>query len=51
MTVCVDSVTIKKYGNRRLYNTETSAYENLENVAGMAKRADGSRCPVGGEAT
>jgi polyhydroxyalkanoate synthesis repressor PhaR len=38
MTVCVDPVTIKKYGNRRLYNTETSAYENLESLAGMAKR-------------
>ena len=49
MTVCVDSVTIKKYGNRRLYNTETSAYENLENVAGMAKREGPCRlrCEIG----
>ena len=36
----VDPVTIKKYGNRRLYNTETSAYENLESLAGMAKRGE-----------
>jgi polyhydroxyalkanoate synthesis repressor PhaR len=31
---------IKKYGNRRLYNTSTSAYENLESLADMAKRGD-----------
>jgi polyhydroxyalkanoate synthesis repressor PhaR len=40
MTVSVNPVTIKKYGNRRLYNTMTSAYENLESLAGMAKRGD-----------
>ena len=40
MTVSVNPVTIKKYGNRRLYNTTTSAYENLESLAGMAKRGD-----------
>jgi polyhydroxyalkanoate synthesis repressor PhaR len=40
MTVCVDPVTIKKYGNRRLYNMKTSAYENLESLADMAKRGD-----------
>jgi hypothetical protein len=26
MTMSLDPVTIKKYGNRRLYNTSTSAY-------------------------
>lgn len=28
---------IKKYRNRRLYNTTTSAYENVESLAVMAK--------------
>src|SRR5260370_18022976 len=36
----VNPVVIKKYGNRRLYNTATSAYENLESLASMAKRGD-----------
>jgi polyhydroxyalkanoate synthesis repressor PhaR len=40
MTLSADPVTIKKYGNRRLYNTATSAYENLESLAEMAKRGD-----------
>jgi polyhydroxyalkanoate synthesis repressor PhaR len=31
---------IKKYGNRRLYNTTTSTYENVESLATMAKRGD-----------
>ncbi len=31
---------IKKYGNRRLYNTNTSAYETLESLTAMAKRGD-----------
>jgi polyhydroxyalkanoate synthesis repressor PhaR len=31
---------IKKYGKRRLHNTSTSAYENLESLADMAKRGD-----------
>ncbi len=30
-------VTIKKYANRRLYNTETSAYITLENLAMMVR--------------
>ena len=34
------AVTIKKYGDRRLYDTTTSAYENLESLAGVAKRGD-----------
>ncbi len=33
-------VVVKKYGNRHLYNTKTSAYENLESLANMAKRGD-----------
>ena len=40
MMVPVNPVTIKKYGNRRLYNTATSAYENLESLASMAKRGE-----------
>lgn len=31
------TVTIKKYANRRLYNTATSTYVTLENLAGMVK--------------
>jgi hypothetical protein len=30
-------VTIKKYANRRLYNTATSTYVTLENLAAMVK--------------
>lgn len=30
-------VTIKKYANRRLYNTESSAYITLEHLAGMVR--------------
>ena len=33
-------VTIKKYANRRLYNTGTSAYVTLEDLAQMVKRGD-----------
>ena len=33
-------VTIKKYANRRLYNTGTSAYVTLEDLASMVKRGD-----------
>jgi polyhydroxyalkanoate synthesis repressor PhaR len=32
-----ESITIKKYANRRLYNTSTSAYVTLENLAAMVK--------------
>ncbi|MEM8798705.1 MAG: polyhydroxyalkanoate synthesis repressor PhaR [Pseudomonadota bacterium] len=32
-----DIVTIKKYANRRLYNTETSSYVTLDNLAEMVK--------------
>jgi len=34
-----DTVTIKKYANRRLYNTETSTYVTLDDLAEMV-RAD-----------
>jgi len=33
-------VTIKKYANRRLYNTGTSAYVTLEDLAAMVKRGE-----------
>jgi polyhydroxyalkanoate synthesis repressor PhaR len=36
----VNPVVIKKYGNRRLYNTTTSTYENVESLAGMARRGE-----------
>jgi len=32
-----EPVTIKKYANRRLYNTGTSSYVTLEDLAGMVK--------------
>jgi len=35
-----DPVTIKKYANRRLYNTGTSAYVTLEDLAGMVKKGE-----------
>lgn len=33
-------VTIKKYANRRLYNTGTSTYVTLEDLASMVKKGD-----------
>jgi polyhydroxyalkanoate synthesis repressor PhaR len=33
-------ITIKKYANRRLYNTRTSAYVTLEDLARMVKEGD-----------
>ena len=33
-------VTIKKYANRRLYNTGASAYVTLEDLAGMVKHGE-----------
>ncbi|MCW4113411.1 polyhydroxyalkanoate synthesis repressor PhaR [Aurantimonas sp. MSK8Z-1] len=39
MAKATDTVTvIKKYANRRLYNTGTSTYVTLENLAAMVKR-------------
>jgi polyhydroxyalkanoate synthesis repressor PhaR len=33
-------ITIKKYANRRLYNTGTSAYVTLEDLASMVKKGE-----------
>src|ERR1700744_2240656 len=35
-----ESVTIKKYANRRLYNTGTSTYVTLEDLAAMVKTGE-----------
>src|SRR5262245_19818782 len=35
-----EPVTIKKYANRRLYNTGTSSYVTLEDLAGMVKKGE-----------
>src|SRR3954449_10366306 len=35
-----EPVTIKKYANRRLYNTGTSTYVTLEDLAKMVKAGD-----------
>ena len=35
-----DPVVIKKYANRRLYNTGTSTYVTLEDLAEMVKRGE-----------
>jgi len=35
-----EPVTIKKYANRRLYNTETSSYVTLDNLAAMIRGGD-----------
>ena len=43
MTMTVNAkqpVTVKKYANRRLYNTDTSTYVTLEDLAGMVKRGE-----------
>ena len=32
-----EPITIKKYANRRLYNTETSSYVTLDHLAKMVK--------------
>jgi polyhydroxyalkanoate synthesis repressor PhaR len=37
MTKTAEPVTIKKYANRRLYNTGTSTYVTLEDLAAMVK--------------
>lgn len=38
MAVKTGEIVIKKYANRRLYNTGTSTYVTLEDLAGMVKR-------------
>jgi polyhydroxyalkanoate synthesis repressor PhaR len=40
MNKTVDPVTIKKYANRRLYNTGTSTYVTLEDLAAMVKTGE-----------
>lgn len=35
-----NAITIKKYANRRLYNTGTSTYVTLEDLAAMVKRGE-----------
>jgi len=39
-TKAVEPVEIKKYANRRLYNTGTSAYVTLEDLAAMVKNGE-----------
>ncbi len=40
MTSDKQPITIQKYANRRLYNTGTSAYVTLEDLADMVKKAE-----------
>lgn len=40
MANTTDPITIKKYANRRLYNTGTSTYVTLEDLASMVKKGD-----------
>jgi polyhydroxyalkanoate synthesis repressor PhaR len=40
MTKTSEPVTIKKYANRRLYNTGTSTYVTLEDLAAMVKSGE-----------
>jgi polyhydroxyalkanoate synthesis repressor PhaR len=40
ITKTVEPVTIKKYANRRLYNTGTSTYVTLEDLAAMVKKGE-----------
>src|SRR5579871_3436455 len=40
MTKSPEPVTIKKYANRRLYNTGTSTYVTLEDLAVMVKEGE-----------
>src|SRR3546814_6821831 len=35
-----DPVIIKKYANRRLYNTDSSSYITLEHLAAMTRRSE-----------
>jgi polyhydroxyalkanoate synthesis repressor PhaR len=39
-TKTTEPITIKKYANRRLYNTGTSAYVTLEDLAVMVKKGE-----------
>ena len=40
MASTTDPITIKKYANRRLYNTGTSTYVTLEDLAAMVKKGE-----------
>jgi len=40
MTKSEEPITIKKYANRRLYNTGTSTYVTLEDLAAMVKEGE-----------
>ena len=40
MTKSDEPITIKKYANRRLYNTGTSSYVTLEDLAAMVKEGE-----------
>jgi polyhydroxyalkanoate synthesis repressor PhaR len=40
MALIEQPVTIKRYGNRRLYNTRSAAYVCLEDLAGMVEDAE-----------
>jgi polyhydroxyalkanoate synthesis repressor PhaR len=40
MTKSEEPITIKKYANRRLYNTGTSTYVTLEDLAGLVKTGE-----------
>src|SRR6476646_10481401 len=40
MTKTAEPITIKKYANRRLYNTGTSTYVTLEDLAVMVKKGE-----------
>ena len=35
-----EPIVIKKYANRRLYNTGTSTYVTLEHLAGMVRQGE-----------
>ena len=40
MTKTAEPITIKKYANRRLYNTGTSTYVTLEDLGTMVKAGE-----------
>ena len=40
MSKTAEPITIKKYANRRLYNTGTSTYVTLEDLAAMVKSGE-----------
>ena len=40
MSKTAEPITIKKYANRRLYNTGTSTYVTLEDLAAMVKTGE-----------